>query len=84
MDPRVTTRTRLRPPSEEETTMTKREAGRLGGKAARKRHRWTSEAARAAGRKGGKASSEARRCRECGRVPARGRAHVCASEGVTS
>lgn len=51
--------------------------GARGGLAASKRHRFTSEEARAAGAKGGRASIEARRCKKCRKVPARGVEHVC-------
>jgi hypothetical protein len=53
--------------------MTKQEAGRLGGLAATRRHRWSSDGASAAGKR----SAEARRCKGCGEVPARGREHRC-------
>lgn len=58
--------------------MTREEAGRLGGLAARKRYRWSRTKAREAGSKGGKASAERRRCTRCKRVPSRGEVHACA------
>lgn len=60
--------------------MTKSEAGRLGGLAAKRRHRWSREDAREAGRKGGEASAARRRCGGCGRVLSSGegvRGHEC-------
>ena len=61
-----------------EDTARRSEYGRRGGVAARgKAYRFTSEKAREAGRKGGLASAEARRCKGCGRVPARGETHEC-------